>query len=172
MTLSTWLRDYLYIPLGGNRNGRVRTYANLAITMLLGGLWHGASWTFVLWGALHGLGLIINKLWSESRITSKTLPAPLGWLLTFCYVCFCWIFFRANSFTDAVTVIEKIIGLNSQGFAFIYSPFFMLIPIIVMAHALGHAASRMVRENDTARRFAAPYWARNIYGADTFAVTP
>jgi len=95
ISLSTWLRDYLYIPLGGNRGGRLREYRNLMLTMTLGGLWHGAAWTFVLWGALHGLLLVLERVLRE-RIA---LPAgPLraaGALATFVVICFTWVLFRA-----------------------------------------------------------------------------
>ncbi len=104
MTLSRWLRDYLYIPLGGNRRGRVRTYVNLAITMLLGGLWHGASWRFVLWGALHGGGLAVERAWQEWRGPGEE-PGLLGrWvrrLLVFHFVCLAWIYFRAPTIEQA-----------------------------------------------------------------------
>src|SRR3954470_15036641 len=91
ITLSQWLRDYLYIPLGGNRKGSARMYANLMITMLLGGLWHGASWNFVIWGGLHGLGLVVNRL-TSSRLSKSKGPvrAAFGWLTTYAFVCFCW----------------------------------------------------------------------------------
>jgi alginate O-acetyltransferase complex protein AlgI len=103
ISLSTWLRDYLYIPLGGNRRGARRTYVNLLLTMLLGGLWHGAAWTFVIWGALHGVFLALHKWYSSLRrpgvaAGSGTLLGKLaGGLLTFHLVCLAWIFFRAQS---------------------------------------------------------------------------
>jgi alginate O-acetyltransferase complex protein AlgI len=99
MTLSRWLRDYLYIPLGGSRDGSWRTYRNLFLTMLLGGLWHGASWRFVLWGALHGGYLGVERL-IEARHPERRWPIWARRLLVFHYVCFCWIFFRAQSMAD------------------------------------------------------------------------
>lgn len=113
ISLSSWLRDYLYIPLGGNRRGTVRTYVNLFITMLLGGLWHGANWTFVLWGAMHGAALAAHKKWLEifPATTNKRNP---GWLnivfviLTFHFVCFTWIFFKADSFNEAMNFLHQI----------------------------------------------------------------
>ena len=99
ISLSTWLRDYLYIPLGGNRHGVRQTYRNLMLTMLLGGLWHGAAWTFVVWGGLHGLYLSLHKL-MISR-TNIRLPALLGGLLTFHAVVLSWIFFRSPDFAHA-----------------------------------------------------------------------
>jgi D-alanyl-lipoteichoic acid acyltransferase DltB (MBOAT superfamily) len=115
MTLSRWLRDYLYIPLGGNRKGRVRTYLNLMATMLLGGLWHGAALTFVVWGALHGLGLAAERLWHDVRgAPAAGAPRRGVWirrLLTFNFVCFAWIFFRSDSLARAR---EMIVGLFTQ----------------------------------------------------------
>lgn len=119
ISLSSWLRDYLYIPLGGNRKGRTRTYINLALTMLLGGLWHGAAWRFVIWGALHGVALGVHKFWMEA--TGKEKPQPKGQLaplfswqravsifLTFHFVAFCWIFFRATTMEKVWQVIGQI----------------------------------------------------------------
>jgi D-alanyl-lipoteichoic acid acyltransferase DltB (MBOAT superfamily) len=115
MTLSRWLRDYLYIPLGGNRKGKLMTYRNLMLTMLLGGLWHGAAWTFVAWGAIHGTGLVLERL-RQDRRAAKGLPPPrdtafrrtVGRLLTFHVVCLAWIFFRADSFGRAGEVIARL----------------------------------------------------------------
>jgi alginate O-acetyltransferase complex protein AlgI len=117
MTLSRWLRDYLYLPLGGNRGGVRRTYRNLFLTMVLGGLWHGAAWTFVVWGALHGAYLvgerIVRARWAETH-PQPVLPAvvrrPLQWALTFNVVCLAWIFFRADSLGTAFDVIGGILG--------------------------------------------------------------
>ncbi len=98
ISLSTWMRDYVYIPLGGNRGKHTRTLSNLAITMLLGGLWHGAAWSFVIWGALHGLGLVVHQLWSRSVAGTRYAAMKLlGTGLTFYWVCLCWIPFRTGS---------------------------------------------------------------------------
>ncbi len=110
ISLSTWFRDYVYIPLGGNRKGKIRTYVNNFVTMLVAGLWHGASWMFVLWGALHGAGLVVHKL-CKSKLDQ--LPncwyVKLGsWMLTFLYVSFAWIFFRAPDMQTAITILSKI----------------------------------------------------------------
>jgi len=107
MTLSRWLRDYLYIPLGGNRKGRQKTYRNLMLTMLLGGLWHGAAWTFVLWGGIHGSALAVEKWWDEQGRTIS-LPAVARWLITFHVVCLAWIFFRADSLTNAGAIFGQL----------------------------------------------------------------
>ncbi|RYZ04081.1 MAG: MBOAT family protein [Myxococcales bacterium] len=118
ISLSSWLRDYLYIPLGGNRRGRARTYANLLVTMLLGGLWHGANLTFVVWGALHGLLLAGTRAFQEWRgARAAEPPSALGKVasvvLTFHAVCFCWLFFRAPSLQDAWTFLGRLATLST-----------------------------------------------------------
>jgi alginate O-acetyltransferase complex protein AlgI len=117
MTLSRFLKDYLYIPLGGNRKGPVRRYVNLMATMLLGGLWHGAAWTFVLWGGLHGLYLCVNHL---LRACFKKLPflAPprwAAWTATFLSVVVAWVFFRATTLARAIEILKGMAGLNGFG---------------------------------------------------------
>jgi alginate O-acetyltransferase complex protein AlgI len=104
MTLSRWLRDYLYIPLGGSRKGRAKTYRNIMITMLLGGLWHGAAWTFLLWGGIHGTALSAERFARERRPGFR-LPAWAGWLITFNVVCVAWVFFRAPDLDTAFAVL-------------------------------------------------------------------
>jgi D-alanyl-lipoteichoic acid acyltransferase DltB (MBOAT superfamily) len=115
ISLSSWLRDYLYISLGGNRKGKIRTYINLIITMLLGGLWHGSSLRFVCWGAIHGFGLAIHKALmglfpnlKPSGSKMKPLWRTLGIVFTFHFVCFSWIFFRAENFEIAIDMIKQI----------------------------------------------------------------
>ncbi len=123
ITLSTWLRDYVYIPLGGNRKGKVRQYFNLMVTMLLGGLWHGAAWTFVVWGAGHGIALCVHKLckpWLD-KIASTPFTRSMSWLMTFTLVTFLWIFFRANTFQAAGQVINGIF----TDFEWAYLPVFI-----------------------------------------------
>ena len=109
ISLSTWLRDYLYIPLGGNRKGRLRTYINLLITMLLGGLWHGAATRFIIWGGLHGLALGVERWIKEtSPGTPGAMRRALGGIWTFHFVCFCWIFFRADSMDAVGSILSQI----------------------------------------------------------------
>ncbi len=108
ISLSTWLRDYLYIPLGGNRHGKARQIMNLMITMLLGGLWHGASWNFVFWGGLHGIGLAFDKFWLSLKIAQTRFMKVISTIVTFHFVCFCWIFFRARTFDSAWLIINRI----------------------------------------------------------------
>jgi len=114
MSLSSWLRDYLYIPLGGNRRGALRTHVNLALTMLIGGLWHGASWTFVAWGGLHGGYLIAERLLRAAAPASplwSTRAVQLALALaTFILVCFAWVFFRAVSFDQAFRILAAMLG--------------------------------------------------------------
>lgn len=110
ITLSNFLRDYLYIPLGGNRKGSLRRYVNLIITMLLGGLWHGAGWTYILWGGLHGCFLAINHGW---RKLGCQMPNAIAWLMTFMAVVFSWVFFRSSNWVDAVAISKAMLGLSS-----------------------------------------------------------
>jgi alginate O-acetyltransferase complex protein AlgI len=116
MTLSQFLRDYLYIPLGGNRRGPVRRYINLALTMILGGLWHGANWTFVFWGTLHGLFLCINHLWLTVRTRAGFPPRNtavgrlVATVMTFVSVVVAWVFFRADSFHAAHLMVTGMVG--------------------------------------------------------------
>ena len=132
MTLSRFLRNYLYVPLGGNRKGEIRRYMNLMITMLLGGLWHGASWTFVAWGGLHGFYLVINHAWRWIWKIDKNSPITLlgrvcGVFLTFMAVLVAWVLFRATSFEAAIRILSAMLGgsglslptewLSAMGFA-------------------------------------------------------
>ncbi len=130
ISLSTWLQEYLYIPLGGNRKGKSRTYINLIITMLLGGLWHGASWTFVVWGALHGLALCAHKLYAGSIGKRIHIPAPLAVITNTVFVSVCWVFFRAEDFETAITVINKLV-VWSDGVSQIYM--WLIFALIVEA---------------------------------------
>ncbi|GAB4407487.1 MAG: MBOAT family protein [Bacteroidia bacterium] len=123
ISLSTWLKDYLYISLGGNRRGKVRTYINLMLTMLLGGLWHGASWNFVIWGALHGIYLAVHKMMLGNRKVNDHYtyqgPASLGLYLakvvgTYLLVLFAWLFFRAHTFGDAMAFFDGVLHWSSS----------------------------------------------------------
>lgn len=116
ITLSNFLRDYLYIPLGGNRYGAFDRYRNLMITMLLGGLWHGAGWTFVIWGGLHGFYLVVNHLWRGvpfyARVAALGYYSYSAWALTLLAVVFSWVFFRAGSLDAAWLLVNSMVGLN------------------------------------------------------------
>ncbi|MET0969853.1 MAG: MBOAT family protein [Tardiphaga sp.] len=116
ITLSRFLRDYLYIPLGGNRHGAGRRYVNLLLTMLLGGLWHGAGWNFVVWGGLHGLYLGINHVWRGNRARVVAAPAKVaGWALTFVAVVLAWVFFRAGTMHGAWQMLRGLFGQGGEG---------------------------------------------------------
>ncbi|MFW2565905.1 MBOAT family O-acyltransferase [Aliarcobacter butzleri] len=110
MTLSRFLRDYLYIPLGGNRKGNVRTYVNLITTFLLGGLWHGAGWTFIIWGLLHGIALAIHRFWQSLGFRMNKI---LAWFITFNFINITWIFFRAKDFESAMKVLGSMFSFDN-----------------------------------------------------------
>ena len=141
ISLSSWLRDYLYIPLGGSRGSVWFARRNLMLTMLLGGLWHGAGWNFVIWGGLHGLALVVHRVWEDS---GRKLPAPLGMLLTFLWVCMAWIFFRATSLESAWTGVRSFVGFASPGeLSWGWAPL-ATFAALAATHALGatHAVGR------------------------------
>ena len=110
ITLSRFLKDYIYIPLGGNRKGEFRTYANLVATFIIGGLWHGAGWTFVFWGFLHGLALVVHRVWSKLGFK---LWGWLAWLITFNFINIAWVFFRAKEWEDAIKVLGSMFNLDN-----------------------------------------------------------
>lgn len=109
ITLSRFLKDYVYIPLGGNRHGSFKTYNNLLSTFILGGIWHGAGWTFVFWGFLHGMALVVHKFWSGFGLH---MPRVLAWFITFNFVNIAWVFFRAKEWEDAVKVLGGMVGFG------------------------------------------------------------
>ena len=109
ITLSRFLKEYIYIPLGGNRKTEIHTYANLFTTFLLGGIWHGAGWTFVLWGALHGFALMVHRMWQKAGLK---MPVVLAWFVTFNFVNIAWVFFRAQEFEDAIKVLKGMFGFS------------------------------------------------------------
>lgn len=134
ISLSNWLRDYLYFSLPGKRV-KMMTYVNLAITMIIGGLWHGASWNFVIWGALHGSGLVVVRLWQTCFGSAKTAGAwrYVNIVVTFHFVAFAWIFFRAPTFDAAVAILSRIASLTVS-FANISGPLALVLAIGVVAH--------------------------------------
>jgi alginate O-acetyltransferase complex protein AlgI len=144
ISLSTWLRDYLFIPLGGSRGGTWHTCRNLLITMTLGGLWHGAAWTFVFWGILHGVFLIVHRCFHEfcerqlvlSRWLQTSLGTALRILLTFLCVCVGWVFFRATTFAAAIEILKHLVGrhVGSQGAPLPVDSFLILAGALVLAH--------------------------------------
>lgn len=107
ISLSSWFKDYVYVPLGGNRRGEFRTYINMCLTMLISGLWHGATWNFVIWGAIHALGRTITRPLESTSFYKTRIPAPIKQLLTFTIVTFAWVFFRARTLSDACLIVRR-----------------------------------------------------------------
>jgi alginate O-acetyltransferase complex protein AlgI len=138
ISLSTWLRDYLYISLGGNRRGNVRTYVNLMLVMLIGGLWHGASWNFVIWGAIHGAMLAFERMQGK-RGPYARLPKPWRVGITFVVVCLAWVFFRAETLPHAATYLASLFGLagtttaSDATAALMYTGYHVLIMAVAAA---------------------------------------
>ncbi len=135
MTLSFWLRDYLYIPLGGNKGGENRRDLNLFLTMLIGGLWHGAAWTFVVWGALHGVALGAERRILEAREAAGKVPGPwspyIRWAITFHVVCLGWVFFRAESFGHAFDLLWRLVAAPGIGSA--VTPMLVFVIVVMIA---------------------------------------
>ncbi len=138
ISLSTWLRDYLYIPLGGNRKGKARQYLNLMVTMLLGGLWHGASWNFVFWGGLHGLVLAFDKLILGLKFMQTKAMQAISIIVTFHFVCFCWIFFRAHDFTTSWLIISRIFTEFNGGIFWQWLTEYRIVAILIGAGFVFH----------------------------------
>lgn len=135
ISLSTWLRDYLYIPLGGNRKGSVRTYVNLMITMLLGGLWHGASWNFVVWGGLHGAYQALERAIFKKRVSESPWTSVQAWLraaLVFLIVSLTWVFFRSPSIAVTAAVFQKLLFINPAGIQWFQLSAVIFVPLIVL----------------------------------------
>jgi alginate O-acetyltransferase complex protein AlgI len=164
ISLSSWLRDYLYIPLGGNRQGVGRTYVNLMLTMLLGGLWHGASWTFVIWGGLHGSYLAVERF-LQRRLRGSAwvaaVPGPVWALLTFVLVLFTWVFFRAQSFARANEVISAMLGVaEGNALRHVTSGTIGWISLITVGILAVHWFMRSTTVEDVLGRF--PSWLRGL----------
>ena len=137
ISLSSWLKDYLYIALGGNRVGKLRNFFNLMITMLLGGLWHGASFNFIVWGGMHGLALALDKLLLNFKLKFKKskLAQLLGVIFTFHFVCFCWIFFKASSFQDAGIILTQIFtNFNATAFTPMVSAYGTVFSVMLLGY--------------------------------------
>jgi alginate O-acetyltransferase complex protein AlgI len=148
ITLTRWLRDYLYFSLPGLRGSVWNRYRNAAITALLGGLWHGASWTFVCWGALHGIAVGLNHWWIARRRRLGRTPSESAigrvccWLVMYIFICVTWVLFRAQNFADAGIILQKMAGLAPGGIAWFYSPMLMVLPLVIGGHAIGSCAAR------------------------------
>ena len=181
ISLSSWLRDYLYIPLGGNRHGTVNTYRNLMITMLLGGLWHGASWTFVFWGFLHGLYLVVQRLVGPSygRLVERLrVPGPVrdgvAMLVVFALTCFAWIFFRSADLPTAFHIIGEVASVRGVRFGDLQLKMYvlkggMMVGLLVAVEALSKRISlpSLVLERPVWRTFAfaSIIWLILLFGA-------
>ncbi|MFN4253948.1 MAG: MBOAT family O-acyltransferase [Saprospiraceae bacterium] len=169
ITLSAWLRDYLYIPLGGNRRGELRTYFALMVTMLLGGLWHGANWTFVAWGGLHGLYLWVERFFRERRKTTAPTDEPASnsavvglfyALLTFMLVNITWVFFRAGTFGQAGAMLQSMFGLMPEGKAQLTTLALLKVAVIIPAMLVFHWLMRDTSVLKVAYRL--PAWALGL----------
>ena len=180
ITLSAWLRDYLYIPLGGNRFGKFKTYRNLMITMLLGGLWHGANWTFVVWGALHGTYLCVEKLIQDARkrkVASPVVEQPsyavkgimaprflksmpssnfAMALLVFFFINVTWVFFRASDFATAGRLLGSMFSFGNNGLVLLSTLAIVKIVIIISGMLFIHWKMRNTRVLTVAAK--APWW--------------
>jgi len=146
ISLSSWIRDYIYVPLGGNRTGVPRQCLNLLITMFLAGLWHGASIRFVLWGLMHGAWLSLEKLFNIPALVERSRTAKaLFWFVTFHFVCFAWIFFRADSLETAVTIVGRIAsGLNFRALAVFINGYSLVSFLFVMAAGIHLLHARLM----------------------------
>jgi D-alanyl-lipoteichoic acid acyltransferase DltB (MBOAT superfamily) len=143
MSLSAWLKDYLYISLGGNRVGKFRQYFNLMITMLIGGLWHGASFNFIVWGGMHGAALALDKMrmaifkTSKYQVSDYIVLRFLGVLITFHFVCFCWIFFKASSFHDAGVIITQIFtNFNGSAWKSMLEGYWVVFSVMLLGYII------------------------------------
>ena len=163
ISLSTWLRDYLYIPLGGNRLGKLRQYFNLLITMLLGGLWHGASLNFIFWGALHGGALALEKLFHSLVKVPKTNAFRLiGGILTFHFVCFCWIFFRCHNFKDAGDMLNQIFTAFHPEIFTQWVAGYTFVAVLILTGYIIHQVPFFIDQKISDRFSRSPYWIKSL----------
>jgi alginate O-acetyltransferase complex protein AlgI len=150
ISLSQWLKDYLYISLGGNRKGKIRTYINLMLTMLLGGLWHGASLRFIIWGALHGIGLVFNRIWDSVfgiRTNRGFVARIIAIFITFQFVNFCWIFFRAENMNSVMIMLNQITHNFSPGSYSTVLPAYSNVFIIIALGYIIHFLPEKIKES-------------------------
>ncbi|MFQ5651458.1 MAG: MBOAT family O-acyltransferase [bacterium] len=162
ISLSTWLRDYLYFPLGGNRAGELRTVVNLMMVMLIGGLWHGASWTFVAWGGLHGLFLIVERglrrRFADVAWVRSMSARVFFWVLTYFLINMTWVFFRAVDFSSAGLIIASMLGLAGPGAQILTTLSILKIVVVVSALVGVHLTQRAINLEEAMSR--APGWLR------------
>jgi alginate O-acetyltransferase complex protein AlgI len=168
ITLSSWLRDYLYIALGGGRGSQWKIQRNLALTMLLGGLWHGASWNFIIWGAIHGVALVVNRWFDETQNLPRAFKyffqsSPVGWLLTMGVVFIGWVFFRATHFNEAASMLLLIATpTDGWGNSRLSPVFFELLFLYLLLQWLVHKTTWNIESN-----FNQPVWQIPSFGVLT-----
>lgn len=153
MTLSRFLRDYIYIPLGGNRKGFWIAIRNTMITFVLGGVWHGAGWTFILWGLLHGMAQGVQRIWSE-KVRWK-LPKWLAWSINFGFINVTWVFFRAENVGQAMHLLKGMAGLNGWGLSAIRSqitPILLIIVFLVIILGVSNSSERLAQFRPSNRK--------------------
>lgn len=163
ISLSSWLRDYLYIPLGGNRASIGRTHLNLLATMLIGGLWHGASWTFVIWGGLHGLYLLGERLLKRVvfvKVRANSLNGLMLSCLTFLLICLAWVFFRAHTFGKAMEILGAMAGLHNGGTSLVRKMWIAEVLVVVGSMLALHWIARDMSLEDIALK--TPWWVRSV----------
>ena len=160
ISLSSWLRDYLYIPLGGNRHGAARTTLNLVVLMFLGGLWHGAAWTFVVWGLIHGFYLVVEHtlrtLFGDPRFFSTLISKIFIGLATYAAVCFAWVFFRATDFGTAMRIIESMVGITGTADKLLSTRELLQVGIVTVSLLTAHWLLRDTSIENVASR--TPKW--------------
>jgi alginate O-acetyltransferase complex protein AlgI len=145
ITLSTWIRDYLYIPLGGNQGSEIKVYSTLMITFLLAGLWHGAAFTFILWGGIHGLALLVERIFrSHGLVDSKSIPAQIIWFLVVqATVLFSWVFFRSTTLEQAFHFLNNFFnGGFNPSYASLFLPAFWFVLPVLLLHGRGFLSER------------------------------
>ncbi|MEO1896947.1 MAG: MBOAT family protein [Cycloclasticus sp.] len=140
ITLSRWLRDYVYIPLGGSYKGATATYINLMLTFIIGGLWHGAAWTFIVWGLLHGCAIVIHRVWQNR---GASLPIFVAWPVTFMFINITWVVFRAENMEIAINVIQSMVGLNGVNLVYAQTTPIPLIVMVLCAYIAFRAKNTM-----------------------------
>lgn len=168
ISLSTWLRDYLYIPLGGNRRGAARGSINVLVTMGLGGLWHGASWTFLLWGLWHGAGLVVGRVWK------RPMPAPVGHVLTLLFVMLGWLLFRSRTFEEAARLGGALIGQHGWGLSSALAAALRpnQVVVLVAAVALVYLPLAWRRQEGVMSWLAVPLFACALWALQSRTVVP
>ncbi|EXX85882.1 acetyltransferase [Paenibacillus darwinianus] len=163
MTLSRFLRDYIYIPLGGNRRGEFIMLRNSMLTFLIGGFWHGAGWTFIIWGFLHGAAQIAHRLWTRQK---RPMPTWLAWFVTFMFINFSWVFFRAESWSEAIRILKGMAGLNGVALGEAKT---LLFPIVLIAVAV--PVVLFMRNSSEREREFRPNWRVAVTMAAMFVLS-